>query len=289
MGYGKAKMAAEQAAIFASASVSLITMASRGNIVFGIHAFDSSILVECADSEIRDALDRYLFPPLPRSESAASYPDIHLFVDRVADRFRVEIDREFAAFAVTLHDAVLAAVKALDGKVVHRMKMFRAVHAGALLIDGRALLLPGTSHAGKSSLVAEFLRRGAAHFSDEYALIDEHGFAHSYPRPLLLRNGRPMQSLVLPEELNARFADQPAPVGWILAVDYVPGGQWEIQELSQGEAVMLLLRNTPHEMAKSPEMIDFFLRVAGNALCYEGKRGEAAEAATRVLDLVRRK
>ena len=26
---------------------------------------------------------------------------------------------------------------------------------------------------------------------------------------------------------------------------------------------MLLLRNTPHEMARSPEMVDFFLRVAG--------------------------
>jgi hypothetical protein len=264
-------------------------MASSGNIVFGIYAFDSSILVECADSEIRDALDRYLFPPLPRSQTAPSSPDIHILVDRVGDRFRVEIDQELAASDVTLHDAALAAVKALDGAVIPRMKMFRAVHAGALLIDGRALLLPGTSHAGKSSLVAELLRRGASHFSDEYALIDDQGFAHSYPRPLLLRNGRPMQSLVLPEELNARFANQPAPVGWILALDYVPGGKWDIHELSQSEAVMLLLRNTPHEMAKSPEMIDFFLRVAGKAFCFDGERGEVAEAATRVFDLVREK
>ena len=138
--------------------------------------------------------------------------------------FRVEIDEKLAASAVTLHDAALAAVKALDDAVVHRMKMFRAVHAGALLIDGKALLLPGTSHAGKSSLVAELLRRGASHYSDEYALIDDQGLTHSYPRPLLLRNGSPMQTLVLPEELNAHFANQPAPAGWILALDYVPGG-----------------------------------------------------------------
>ena len=287
--YVKPKWRPNRAAILASASVNLLTMASSGNIVFGIHAFDSSILVECADSEIRDALDRYLFPPLPRSETAPSSPDIHILVDRVGDRFRVEIDQELAASDVTLHDAALAAVKALDGAVVPRMKMFRAVHAGALLIDGRALLLPGTSHAGKSSLVAELLRRGASHFSDEYALIDDHGLTHSYPRPLLLRNGRPMQSLVLPEELNAQFAKQPAPVGWILALDYVPGGQWKIHQLSQGEAVMLLLRNTPHEMAKSPEMVDFFLRVAEKALCFEGERGEAADAATCLLDLIRHK
>ena len=264
-------------------------MVSPGSIVFEIHAFDFLILVECTDPEIRDALDRYLFPPLPRSESALLSPDIHLIVERAGDCFRVQIDQKLTASAVTLHDAALAAVKALDDAVVHRMKMFRAVHAGALLIDGKALLLPGTSHAGKSSLVAELLRRGASHFSDEYALIDDHGLAHSYPRPLLLRNGRPLQSLVLPEELNAQFANQPAPVSWILALDYVPGGRWKIHELSQGEAVMLLLRNTPHEMEKSPEMIDFFLRVAEKALCFEGERGEAAEAATCILDLIRRK
>lgn len=275
------------AAIFVCASVTLLTMARRGNIAFSICAFDSSILVESADSEIRDSLDRYLFPPLPRSESAPSSPDIHLIVDRDGDCFRVEINQKLAASAVTLHDAALAAVKALDDAVVHRMKMFRAVHAGAVLIDGKALLLPGSSHAGKSSLVAELLSRGASHYSDEYALIDNQGLAHSYPRPLLLRNGRPLQSLVLPEELNARFASQPAPVGWILALEYVPGGELELRELSQSEVVMLLLRNTPHELANSPEMIDFFLRVAGNARGFEGKRGEAAESAAKVFDLLR--
>ena len=264
-------------------------MTSRGNFVFGIDAFDSTIRVECANSEIRAALDRYLFPPLPHNEFAPSSADIHLSVDHGAEGFSVLIDKKLAASAVSLHDAALAAVKALDDAVVHRMKMFRAVHAGAVLIEGKALLLPGSSHAGKSSLVAELLRRGASHFSDEYALIDDRGRTHSYPRPLLLRNGRPLQSLVLPQELNARFATCPAPVGWILALDYVPDAEWDLHELSQGEAVMLLLRNTPHEMAKAPEMIDFFLRVAADALCFAGKRGEAAEAATRILNLIGRK
>ncbi len=261
-------------------------MASRGNLVFGIRAFDSSILVESADSEIRDALDRYLFPPLPRCESAPSSPDIYLFVDREGDRFRVEVDRRLAASAFTLHDASLAAVKALDDVVVHRMRMYRAIHAGAVLIEGRALLLPGSSHAGKSSLVAELLRRGASHFSDEYALIDSEGRIHAYPRPLLLRKGGPLQTLVLPVELNADFAAHPAPVGWILAIDYSTGATWDIHNMSQGEAVMLLLRNTPHEMGKSPKMIDFFLRVADKAVCFAGKRGDAAEAATDVFELI---
>ena len=264
-------------------------MAPRGNFEFGIQAFDSSIGVECTNSEIRDALYRYLFPPLPHNDYAPSSPDILVCVDQTAEGFRVVINDEFVVAVSTLHDAALAVVKALDDAVVHRMKKFRAVHAGAVLIEGSALVIPGTTHAGKSSLVAELLRRGASHLSDEYALIDSEGRAHSYPRPLLLRNGRPMQSLVLPEELNSSFVSHPAPVGWILAVDYVPSGEWDVQEISQSSAVMILLRNTPHEMAQSPEMIDSFVRVAGNAVCLAGKRGDAVEAANRVLDLVRRK
>ena len=211
-------------------------MTSRGNFVFGIDAFDSTIRVECANSEIRAVLNRYLFPPLPHNELAPSSADIHLSVDHGADGFTVVINQKLAASAITLHDAALAAVKAIDDAVVHRLKMVRAVHAGAVLIDGRALLLPGSSHAGKSSLVAELLRRGASHFSDEYALIDDRGCTHSYPRPLLLRNGGPLQSLVLPEELNARFATCSAPVGWIFALDYVPGAEWDLHEIIAGRS-----------------------------------------------------
>ena len=275
------------AAIFASGSVTLLSMASRDTFEFGIHAFDSLIHVGCSDSEIREALERYIFPPIPRARSASSSPDIRLRVEKGGEGFRVLIDDRLAASVGEIQDAALAAVKALDDAVVHRMRMFRAVHSGAVLIDGRAVLLPGSSHAGKSSLVAELLRRGASCFSDEYALIDNEGRIHSYPRPLLLRNGRPQQSLVVPEELNSSYAAGPAPVGWIFALDYVPGeALWDVRQMSQGEAVMLLLRNTPHEMAESPGMVDFFLRVAANAACYAGQRCDVAEASTRVFDLI---
>ena len=276
------------AAIFASASVTLLTMTSRCNFGFGIHAFDSSIRVECADGEICEALERFIFPPLPR-RSVPSSPDIHLRVDNCTEGFRVLLNHKLVASVITLHDAALAAVKALDDAVVRRMKIFRAVHAGAVLIGGSALLLPGSTHAGKSSLVAELLRRGASNFSDEYALIDNEGRVHSYPRPLLLRNGLPRQSLVLPEELDASFATCSASVGWILALNYVPAAAWDIHRMSQAEAAMLLLRNSPHEMAQSDEMVDFFRRVAANAVCYAGQRCDVAEAATHVIDLVGRK
>ena len=264
-------------------------MLPGANLHFDIQAFDSSIRVEGADAEIRDALDRYIFPSLPRTRSTQPSPDIILRVERNGENFNVLLDRAPAGSASALLDAVLAAVKALDDAVVRHMKMFRAVHAGAVLINDKALLLPGSSHAGKSSLVAELLRMGATHFSDEYALIDREGRIHSYPRPLLLRDGSLTQSLVLPQELNAAFAARPAAIGWIFALHYIPAQAWDVQKVSQGEAVMLLLRNTPHEMVESPEMVDFFLRVAADATSYEGKRGEAADAASQIFDLICRR
>jgi hypothetical protein len=270
-------------------SVTLYTMTSRANVAFGIQAFGVSIRVRCQDDHIHAELQHYLFPTLPRTSSPLSSWEIDLYVERSSEGFRIFVNEVLVASPANPHNVALAAVKALDDILIRRIKTLRAVHAGAVLIDGRALLLPGSTHAGKSSLVAELLRRGASHFSDEYALIDNLGRTHSYPRPLLLRNGSPLQSLVLPEELNAAFATEPASIGWILALEYAPGGMWDVRKLSQSEAAMLLLRNSPHEMAQSPEMIDFFVRVAANAVCFEGRRGDAVDAATHIFDLVRRK
>jgi len=263
---------------------------SSGSFVFGIRAVDSFIRVESTDSEVHSMLERYIFPPLPRSPSFAAAPDISLWVEEGRNEFRVLINHQWVATASCVQDATLAAVKALDDAVVRRLTGLRAVHAGAVVVDGGALILPGSTHVGKSALVAELLKRGASHLSDEYALIDKQGCVHAYPRPLLLRNDGIFQSLTLPTELNASFAiDSPSPVRWIIATSFTPGGKWSLHKLSQSEAVMLLLCNTPHEMAQSPEIVDLFLRVAANSVSYQGTRGDAGEAADCILDLIRAK
>src|ERR1700682_4740000 len=62
-----------------------------------------------------------------------------------------------------------------------------ALHAGALVKEGCAVLLPGSSHAGKSTFVEQLVRDGWTYYSDEYALIDNAGWAHAYPRTIFLR------------------------------------------------------------------------------------------------------
>src|SRR5262249_36246454 len=62
------------------------------------------------------------------------------------------------------------------------------VHAGVVAYQGRGILLPGRSFAGKSTLVRELVQAGAQYYSDEYAVLDADGAVHPYPRPLSIRN-----------------------------------------------------------------------------------------------------
>ena len=61
------------------------------------------------------------------------------------------------------------------------------VHAGVVAHRGGALVLPGRSLAGKTTLVAALVAQGAAYLSDEFAVLDAEGAVHPYPKPLSLR------------------------------------------------------------------------------------------------------
>lgn len=253
----------------------------------GVLAYGCGIHVENACPEIRDALERYILPPLPRDNASRLGSSVHLRVDRVdGGCYRLTVDSVEVLSTTDTAELILGVLKAIDEAVVYRLQSLKAVHAGAVVFENRAILIPGSTHAGKSSIVAELLRRGATLLSDEYALIDEAGRVHSYPRPMLLRDSCMRQSPVLPAELGSDYVKNPVSVGWILALEYRHSSDWSVQEVPQSEALMILLRNTPHSMAESPAMVDFFLRAVSAAKCYAGQRGDAVQGADQILQLI---
>jgi hypothetical protein len=197
--------------------------------------------------------------------------------------FRLLIDG--LAFATAPAAATLepAVVRILDNVVVQRLHGLSAIHAGAVVWQGQALLLPGSSHSGKSTLVAELVRAGATYFSDEYALIDSEGQVHAYPRPMLLRNAKP-DAVTSPVE---KPGTAPASVRWILALRYEPGCIWNPVAADQAQGVLMLLRNTPHILATMPGIVSSFERAVAGAQCLTGCRPEAADAADEILRLIR--
>src|SRR6185312_3555780 len=111
-----------------------------------------------------------------------------------------------------------AALQAFESKlalhVAAESRTFLFVHAGVVGWRGRAIVLPGRTHAGKSTLVAALVRAGATYYSDEYALVDGDGRVWPYPRPLSLRRARgPVR--VRPERLG-RVGRGPLPVGLVV-------------------------------------------------------------------------
>jgi hypothetical protein len=133
--------------------------------------------------------------------------------------------------------------------------------------------------------VAALLRRGATYFSDEYALIDADGQVYPYPRPVLLRDGGTEQKPVRAEQLNATIGREPVPVGWVFVVRYVPGAVWKVEAMEQSQAVFTLLQNTPQILAEAPAMIGHFRTAVQHAKSYWGERGDADDAAVRILCL----
>lgn len=249
-----------------------------------MRAFGCTIDLAPDGDEARASLERFVFPQFPREHAGRGEPDLTLQLAPRDERFRLWVNGEPVAEAEHPKQLADAVINAIDETVIRCMRGLHAVHAGAVSIGGRGLLLPGGTHAGKSSLVVELLRRGARYFSDEYALIDPAGCVHAYPRPLLIRNGSPKQFPVLPEEYDSGVAAS-APVQWIVFLEYKPGGAWKVQEISQSMAVLTLLKNTPHALADAPEMVGSFERAVSGALCLAGERGQVADAADEIQRL----
>jgi hypothetical protein len=151
------------------------------------------------------------------------------------------------------------------------------VHAGVVAVGGRALLLPGSTHAGKTSLTAALLRSGAAYGSDEYAVLDAEGRVRPYPRPLSIReNGRRIGRTAA--ELGAATFSDPQPVGAVAVLRYVPGRRYQVELISAATAVLRLFENTICAQSRPEPALDALIAAVHGAQTVEGVRGDADEA-----------
>ncbi len=182
-------------------------------------------------------------------------------------------------------DRVLEALERdLQLHVAERAHRRVFVHAGVVGWRGRAIVIPGRTMSGKTTLVKALVRAGATYYSDEYAVLDERGRVHPYPKPMSVRengSGRPMK--ILPEALGGITGVKPLPVGLVVATSYREGARWRPRPLSPGRAVMELLAHTV-SARRDPERAFATLRSAtAESMVIKGVRGEADEIAEALL------
>jgi hypothetical protein len=149
------------------------------------------------------------------------------------------------------------------------------VHAGVVGWQGRALVLPGPSRAGKSTLVLELVRAGATFYSDEFAVLDRQGLVHAYPRPLWERLSKTRKRCWTAEQLGWA-AGPPLALGTLLVTHYVPGARWQPRELSVDEAVAEIWKEVRYPSAREGAR-KWLSGALQGARRLKGARGEAAD------------
>ena len=163
-----------------------------------------------------------------------------------------------------------------------RRKVF--VHAGVVGWRGRAILIPGRTFTGKSTLVRELVRAGAVYYSDEYAVLDEKGRVHPFARPLALRNDKLVNEKLPFQALGGTIGEKAIPVGTILVAEYRAGAKWRPRTLTPGVGTLALLANTVTARSGQPLVLEVLSRVAMHAQIYKSARGEAREFAVQLLE-----
>jgi hypothetical protein len=169
--------------------------------------------------------------------------------------------------------------------VAERARKRVFVHAGVVGWHGRAILVPGRSLSGKSTLVAALVQAGAAYYSDEFALLDRRGRVHPYPIPLALRvdgaDRPPVKRTV--EMLSGTAGVRPLPVGLVVLTRYEAGARWRPRPLSPGRALLELLDHALAARYAPERVMEALAPVVTGATILKGRRGEASTVAPAVL------
>jgi hypothetical protein len=228
---------------------------------------------------------------LPPGRQPCDCADVHA---------RFAITETNAGVRITKDDGLLVegigiaiAIEILDAQM--RMTIATAapevvfVHAGAVAVNDEAIVLPGKSFAGKTTLVLELIRRGAAYLSDEYAVFDGMGLVHPYPKPLSVRPrgatyfDQPIATDTSAATLGAATAVGPLPLACVVATNYRPGAMWAPRSRTPAQGALILLANALAARTDTERVLSVVRRAATRATVLEGDRGDAGEVAAELI------
>ena len=161
------------------------------------------------------------------------------------------------------------------------------VHAGVVGWKGKAIVIPGRSYSGKSTLVAELVRSGATYYSDEYAVLDSRGRVHPFAKPIELREeGEFRQTKISVAELGGQAGTRPLPVGLVLITQFKSGARWRPRKLTAGNGVLEMLFNTVSARRNPERALATLQRVTAQADVLKGVRGDARKVVPAVFGRV---
>ncbi len=163
------------------------------------------------------------------------------------------------------------------------------LHAGVVVWKGRAIVIPGQSFAGKTTLVAALIKKGALYYSDEYAVLDARGAVQPFPKWLSVRGiiDEYTQLDTPVESLGGAAGTETVEVGLVLLAKYKKGKKmpkkWSPKPLSRGRGVLGIIPHTMPLTNKPKETLNVLNNLASRAIIIRTIRGEADEFAEILL------
>lgn len=207
-----------------------------------------------------------------------------------------EADDMYAIYnpqGICVHDshgeeyALLTLETHIQGYLSYEATDYVFVHAGVVADGERAIVMPGLSFAGKTTLVRALVESGAVYYSDEFAVLDESGLVHPYAKPLAIRAFQKPTVNYPVGEFGGVAGEGPLRVGMVLATRYQSGAEWSPRELSTGAGVLAVLEHTVPAQSRPDQSLRVLKRALGGAVILQGERGEADDLAGELLETFR--
>ena len=154
-----------------------------------------------------------------------------------------------------------------------------------MVFQGRGMLFPGSSYAGKSSLALAFHRAGATIYSDDLAVLDRQGLLTPYPKAISQRlaEGK-IEEIAVPEWCRDL---PPVPVTMIAGLRFQEDSpELRVEAISPGQASLMLLDNSLTGATKYSEDLTVIASICATAKNLKGIRGDADLAAGELLDML---
>jgi len=162
------------------------------------------------------------------------------------------------------------------------------IHAGVIKWKDKAVVMPGRSFRGKTSLTVALVKRGAVYYSDEYAILDAEGFLHPFPKMLSVRGEiDEYKQIDYPvEKFGGTAGTEKIRVGMVLLCEYKEKARWNPKRLSPAQGVIeTILHTVP--IRQSPQFtLEVLNKIAGNAVFVKSKRGDVSKSADLILKFI---
>lgn len=162
---------------------------------------------------------------------------------------------------------------------------FVFIHAGAVAYKDKAIIIPGVSFSGKTTLVAELSKRGLEYYSDEYAVIDKKGLLHPFPKKLSMRGIiDDYTQLDIPvEEMGGVKGHQPISIGMILVTKYKKNAKFKPEQLSTGKGIIESIANSVSVRQNPALVLQTLSIVTSGAKVIKTNRNEVSGFADKFL------